>query len=53
MGHEQDGPAEAGQCLLDLFDGGDVEMVGGLVEHQEVDLAGLEHGQLGPGPFAR
>ena len=45
-------PPKRGQRRLQLLDGRQVEVVGGLVQHQEVDPQGLEHGQLGPGPLA-
>ena len=43
-------PVEGG---LELLDGGEVEVVGGLVQHEEVDAQCGEGGQLRPGALAR
>src|SRR5580698_3261134 len=53
VGDQQEGPAVRLQRRLELFDGRQVEMVGGLVEDQEIDTQGAEGGQLGPGALAR
>ena len=45
--HEQHRAAERVERLLELFDRRQVEVVGRLVEDQEVDLAGLEQGERG------
>ena len=40
MGHEDDGGVEGGQSVLEPLEGGDVEVVRGLVEQQEIRVAG-------------
>ena len=40
MGHEDDGGVEGGQPVLEPLEGRDVEVVGGLVEQQQVRIAG-------------
>src|SRR5215207_392339 len=52
VGDEDQGAAERAHRLLELLDGGQVEVVGGLVEDQQVDADGLEDRQGGPGPLA-
>jgi len=53
MRGEQQGPGEAPQRRLQLLDRREVEMVGGLVEDQEVDPQRLKHRQFGPGALPR
>ena len=43
---------EGVERLLELLDGGQVEVVGRLVEHQQVDPARLQQRQRGPGALA-
>ena len=53
VGHQQDRAVEAVQRRLQLLDRGQVEVVGRLVEHQQVDLAGLQQRERGAGALAR
>ena len=46
-------PSYVDERLLELLDGGQVEVVGGLVEHEAVDALGRERGELGPRALAR
>jgi menaquinone-9 beta-reductase len=48
---QHEGAVEALQRDLELLDGGQVEVVGGLVEHQQVHPLGHEGSQLGAGPL--
>ena len=52
VGDQQQRSGEAVHGLLQLLDRGQVEVVGRLVEHQQVDPAGLQQGQRGAGAFA-
>ena len=52
MGDEQQRAVEGGQRLLQLLDGGQVEVVGGLVEHEGVDPARRQQRQHRPRPLA-
>ena len=52
MGDEQQGALIGLQGLFELLDGLQVQVVGGLVEHQDVHPAGLEQGQGCPGALA-
>ena len=47
MGDEEQRAVEGGQRLLELLDGGQVEVVGGLVEHEAVHALGREQGEHG------
>ena len=42
VGHEQHGAGEGVERLFELFDRGQIEMVGRLVEHEAVDAARRE-----------
>ena len=53
MGDQQQCALVRLERLLQLLDGDEVEVVGRLVEHQEVRAAGLEERQSGPRPLAR
>ena len=53
VGDEHERATEAVDGLLELLDRLEVEVVGGLVEHEHVDAPDLEHGQRGPGALAR
>jgi hypothetical protein len=44
---------EGGQCALEFFDGGEVEVVRGLVEREAADSPRREDGELGPRLLAR
>ena len=46
-------PAKRVEGDLQLFDRRQVEVVGRLVEHEQVDLAGHQHGERRPRPLAR
>ena len=52
MRDEQQGAVVGVERLLELLDGRQVEVVGRLVEDEEVDAARLEQGHRGPGPLA-
>ena len=52
MSDEEDGAVERLERLLELLDRGQVEVVGRLVEHQQVDAAGLQQGQRRPRALA-
>ena len=45
VGHQQQRSLVAVQRLLQLFNGYEVKMVGGFVQHQHVDAARLQQGQ--------
>ena len=45
VGHEEDGAGELAQSVLQLLDGRQVQMVGGLIEDQSVDRLGLKDGK--------
>ena len=45
VGNHHDGAFVAGQVLLQPFQGSDVQMVGGLVQHQQVRLFQQQGGQ--------
>ena len=53
VGHEEQRAVKARQCCLQLLDRGEVEVVRGFVEYQEIDAGGGERGKLGPGALAR
>ena len=53
MGDDDERAVVRAQRLLELLDGFEVEVVRGLVEHEEVHLARLELGQVRPRPLAR
>ena len=53
MGDQHEGALEGGEGRLELLDGLEVEVVGGLVEHQAVDAAGHEQGQERAAALAR
>lgn len=46
MADHHDRARVTGQSFFHLFDGFEVEMVGGFVEYDEVDASGLEHCQM-------
>ena len=50
---EQDRPGERLQRLLELLDRREVEVVGRLIEHQQVHPARLQQRERGPGALAR
>ena len=50
---QQERAVEAGDRLLELLDGRQVEVVGRLVEDEAVDALGHQQGEDGPGPLAR
>src|SRR3954451_3090406 len=52
MGDEQDRAGKRVECLLELLDGRQVEMVGRLVEDEQVDAARLQQGKRGTGALA-
>ena len=52
VGHQQEGAGVAVEGRFELLDGGQVEVVGRLVEDEQVHPAGLEQGQPGAGPLA-
>ncbi len=52
MADQHQGPVIAIQGLLKLLDGGQVQVVGRLVEHQAVGAPGHQQGQARPGPLA-
>ena len=52
MGDEDDGAAERVEGDLELLDRREVEVVGRLVEHEQVRLPRHQHGQRRPGAFA-
>ena len=49
----QQGAVVRGERRLQLLDGGQVEVVGGLVEHQAVHALRRESGEHRPGALAR
>ena len=53
MGDQQERALVAFQGFLQLFDRGQIQVVGWLVQDQQVDTAGLQQGQGGAGAFAR
>ncbi len=53
MRDEQERALVAAQRRLQLLDGRQVEVVGGFVEHEEIDARGGERRQLGPGALTR
>ena len=53
MGDQEQRAGVGVQRLLELLDGGQVEVVGRLVEHEQVDPAGLQQRQRGAGALAR
>ena len=53
VGHEQERAVEGLEGRLELLDGLEVEVVGGLVEHEAVDALGHQLGEQGPGALAR
>ena len=53
VGHQQHRARERVDGLLELLDGRQVEMVGGLVQDQEVDAARLQQRQRRPGALPR
>ena len=52
VGDEDERAAERLDGLLELLDRLEVEVVGGLVEHEDVDAADLQHRQRGAGALA-
>ena len=52
MGDEQGGPLVLLQCILEHLLGGDVEVVGGLIQHQQVAGGEQHQGQGQPGLLA-
>ena len=52
MGDEQEGAVEGFECLLELLDCGQVEMVRRLVEDEEIHASSLEQGKAGSGALA-
>jgi hypothetical protein len=53
VGDQQQRPLVRVQRLLQLLDRRQVEVVGRLVQHQQVDPGRLQQRQRGPGPLAR
>ena len=53
VGDQQQRAVIAVEGFLELFDGGQVKVVGGLVQHEQVHAAGLQQRQGCPGPFSR
>src|SRR3954454_17662095 len=53
VGDEKDGAGKVIERLLELLDGRQVEMVGRLIEDQQVDAAGLQQRECGAGALAR
>src|SRR3954453_6591144 len=53
VGDEQQGARVRVKRRFELFDSGQVEVIGGLVEHQQIDTASLEQGECGSRSFAR
>jgi chloramphenicol 3-O-phosphotransferase len=53
VGDQQQRPGVGGQRLLELLDGGQVEMVGGLVEDEHVDAPRLQQRERRPGALTR
>ena len=51
MGDEQQRARIGRERRLELLDGRQVQVIGRLVEHQQVDAAGLQQGQRGAGPL--
>ncbi len=49
MGHEDHRCVELRQIALEPLERGDVEVIGGLVEEQEIRVAGQSPGQRGAG----
>ena len=52
MGDQDDRAVEVLEGFFELFDGRQIEVVGGLVEDEGVDAARLEQGEGGAGAFA-
>jgi hypothetical protein len=52
VGDQQEGAWVAVEGRFKLLDRGQVEVVGRLVEDQQVHAAGLQQGQAGPGALA-
>ena len=53
VGHEDDRALEGGERLLELLDRRQVEVVGGLVEHEQVGAVGHQQRQRGAGALTR
>ena len=52
VSHEEHGASEGQKGRLELLDGEQVQMIGGLVEDEAVDASCLEEREGGPGPLA-
>src|SRR5680860_277321 len=53
VAHDHRGPGIRSERPLELLDGGDVELVGGLVQQQAVGLSGRQQCQPGPSALPR